>query len=93
MEYGMDFLLKLTLINIRFSSIPTGGETRFDYVDRMVTPKLGRVAIWPSVLDEDPSAKDERTVHEAIPVVQGQKFGANAWLHLRNYTKGQEMGC
>ncbi len=29
-------------------------------------------------------ARDDRTYHEALPVVKGMKFGANAWLHLRD---------
>ena len=50
-----------------------------------VQPKKGRALIWPSVLDEDPSMMDVRTYHEALPVIKGKKFGANAWFHLRNY--------
>ncbi len=50
-----------------------------------VQPKKGRALIWPNVLDEDPSVMDHRTYHEALPVVRGKKFGANAWFHLRDY--------
>lgn len=48
-------------------------------------PKRGRVLIWPSVLDDDPNEKDARTDHQALPVEAGQKYGANAWLHMRDF--------
>ena len=28
---------------------------------------------------------DDRTYHEALLVEKGLKYGANAWLHLRNF--------
>jgi prolyl 4-hydroxylase len=40
-----------------------------------VTPKRGRVVLWPSVLDEDPDKKDPRTIHEAMKVIKGVKYG------------------
>ena len=48
-------------------------------------PKRGRVLIWPSVLDDDPNEKDDRTDHQALPVEAGKKYGANAWLHMRDF--------
>lgn len=30
-------------------------------------------------------SKDDRTYHEALVVEKGLKYGANAWLHLRNF--------
>ena len=77
------------------SDVEEGGETRFDYFgdDLQVRPKRGRVVLWPSVLDEDPLEIDERTEHEAMPVLKGRKYAANAWLHLRSYQKALELGC
>lgn len=48
-------------------------------------PKRGQVLIWPSVLDDDPNEKDDRTDHQALPVEAGIKYGANAWLHMRDF--------
>ena len=56
-------------------------------------PKRGRALIWPSVLDEDPSAKDPRTDHQALPVEAGVKYGANAWLHLRDFKTPHKNNC
>ena len=50
-----------------------------------VEPKPGRALMWPSVLDDDPSAikrvSDHRTTHEALTVTRGRKLAANMWLH------------
>ena len=67
--------------------------TNFPYLDLTVTPKRGRAALWPSVWDHDPNKKDSRTNHQAMPVIQGQKFGANAWLHQRNFKDNNAKGC
>ena len=56
-------------------------------------PKRGRVLIWPSVLDENPSLKDPRTDHQALPVEEGVKYGANAWLHLRDFKTPHKKSC
>lgn len=73
------------------NDVEEGGATRLTdltgddggiFID--VKPKKGRALIWPSVLDEDPSVMDDRTFHEALVVKKGEKFGANAWFHLRN---------
>jgi prolyl 4-hydroxylase len=46
-------------------------------------PKRGRALIWPSVFNDQPDEKDPRTRHQALPVLGGVKYGANAWFHLR----------
>jgi hypothetical protein len=72
-------------------SASAGGETRFTnifgdetniYLD--VKPKKGRALIWPSMLNEDLYEFEPKTYHEARIVNKGNKYGANAWLHLRD---------
>lgn len=70
-----------------------GGGTRFPDLDLTVMPKRGRALIWPSVLNEDPMEKDWRTEHEALPVTKGQKYGANAWLHLGDFKDAFDRDC
>ena len=48
-------------------------------------PKRGRALIWPSIQNENPHQKDPRTDHEAMPVIKGVKYGANAWQHIRDF--------
>lgn len=47
----------------------------------MVEPKLGSAILWPSTYDSEPMKEDERTTHEAMPVLEGIKYGANMWVH------------
>mmetsp|Transcript_2884 Transcript_2884/g.6020 ORF Transcript_2884/g.6020 Transcript_2884/m.6020 type:complete len:663 (-) Transcript_2884:56-2044(-) len=76
------------------NDVDEGGGTRFtdlgldvdgNSISMDVQPKRGTALIWPSVLDDDPTKMDSRTFHEALPVVAGKKYGANAWLHLRDF--------
>ena len=87
---------RILTVFMYLNDVEAGGETRFDWFDSngiLVKPKLGRVVLWPSVLDDDPTTIDDRTEHEAMPVVQGQKYAANAWFHLRSREKATEMDC
>ncbi len=58
-----------------------------------VAPKLGRALLWPSVLDHDPLARDDRTDHEAVAVGRGVKFASNYWLHLWDFQGPNRAGC
>jgi len=75
------------------NDVEEGGGTRFTDLDITVAPKTGRVLIWPSILDERPDNRDSRTHHEAMPVIKGIKYGANAWLHQRNFKEPHAKGC
>jgi prolyl 4-hydroxylase len=75
------------------SDVEEGGGTSFPNMDITVTPKKGRAILWPSVLDEDPNAIDERTDHRALPVIAGLKYGANTWIHQRDYRAAQDNDC
>lgn len=70
------------------------GGTNFPYVENVtVQPKKGRAVLWPSVLNEDVNAQDHRTLHQALAVKKGVKYGANAWIHLRDYKENGEKSC
>ena len=56
-------------------------------------PKKRRAVIWPSVLNEDPHAMDIRTDHGALPVEKGTKYGANVWIHQRDFQEPFSRGC
>lgn len=58
-----------------------------------VKPKKGRALLWPSTMDSDPTEMDQRTFHEAKPVIKGRKFAANAWIHLYNFMEPNKWGC
>eukprot|EP00978_Attheya_sp_CCMP212_P015037 scaffold38670_cov50-Attheya_sp.AAC.3 len=75
------------------SDVEEGGETYFNKLKVKSPPRKGKALLWPSVLNSDPSAKDHRTDHQALPVIKGKKYAANAWLHQYDF-KGQWLkGC
>ena len=75
------------------NDVPAGGGTKFPQLGVEVQPKRGRAVLWPSVLDENPMLIDQRTTHSAEKVVEGQKFGANAWLHQFDFKGPNMKGC
>ena len=82
-----------------FSDVEKGGETEFPMVKRpsgktvKIAPKRGSALLWPSVTSDDPTAQDPRTRHAALPVVEGTKFAANAWIHMFDYNEPNIWGC
>jgi prolyl 4-hydroxylase len=85
--------VRILTVFLYFSSVEEGGETNFPVLDLTVEPKRGRALIWPSVLNEDPHQVDPRTKHQALPVVSGLKYGANAFLHQRDKKTADALGC
>ena len=80
------------------NDVEEGGETRFPLLHKekgglAIKPKTGRALLWPSVKNSDPNSKEYRTDHEAMPVIKGTKYGANAWIHLRDFKTPNDKGC
>lgn len=75
------------------NDVEEGGGTHFPELDLTVTPKRGRAVLWPSVYDHNPNVADPRTEHEAMPVIKGVKYGANAWIHQRDFKNPHRNGC
>lgn len=84
---------RILTVFIYLNNVEAGGGTHFEELDLTVMPKRGRVVIWPSVYDENPNEKDWSTMHEALKVEKGIKYGANAWYHLRDYMTPSDKGC
>eukprot|EP00547_Thalassionema_nitzschioides_P006061 CAMPEP_0194207460 /NCGR_PEP_ID=MMETSP0156-20130528/6190_1 /TAXON_ID=33649 /ORGANISM="Thalassionema nitzschioides, Strain L26-B" /LENGTH=456 /DNA_ID=CAMNT_0038934231 /DNA_START=10 /DNA_END=1380 /DNA_ORIENTATION=- len=85
--------VRILTVFLYLNDVEAGGGTNFPKLDVTVLPKRGRVLLWPSVLDEDPNRKDPRTDHQALPVEKGIKYGANAWLHQRDFKEAYKRGC
>ena len=75
---------RILTVFLYLNDVEKGGETGFDHENLIMQPQRGRVVLWPSVLDEWPLDRDDRTDHQAMPIVKGRKYGANVWYHLRN---------
>ncbi len=89
--------VRILTLFIYLNDVEEGGGTSFPLVnDRkgiVVQPKKGWAVLWPSVLDHAPESKDGRTEHEALPVLKGLKYGANAWIHSRDFKTAFAMNC
>jgi len=75
------------------NDVAAGGGTNFDQYNVTVIPRRGRVVLWPSTLNESPIKPDWRTTHQALPVVEGVKYGANFWFHLRDWNAAIKARC
>jgi len=75
------------------NDVEEGGGTEFPTMGLEVTPRKGKAVLWPSVLNQDPNAKDIRTEHGALPVKKGIKYGANAWIHQRDFKEALDRKC
>eukprot|EP00934_Nitzschia_sp_Nitz4_P008535 Nitzschia sp. Nitz4//scaffold47_size129522//15865//17730//NITZ4_003537-RA/size129522-snap-gene-0.192-mRNA-1//-1//CDS//3329552758//8525//frame0 len=85
--------VRILTLYMYLNDVEEGGGTKFNRLDLTVQPKRGRAVLWPSVFNDDPNKKDSRTIHEALPVLQGVKYGANAWFHLRDFKTPNREGC
>ena len=85
--------VRILTLFLYLNDVPAGGGTRFPHMNLAVTPKKGRVLLWPSVWNDRPDDRDYRTEHEALPVLEGVKYGANAWVHQRDFKTPWKKGC
>ena len=85
--------VRILTVFLYLNDVEAGGGTNFPFLNLTVMPKRGRVLIWPSVLDSHPTRIDRRTEHQALPVEKGIKYGANAWLHQRDFKTPHKNGC
>ena len=85
--------VRILTVYLYLNDVQEGGGTHFVFSNITVLPRRGRALIWPNVLDDDPNEMDPRTFHEALPVNQGVKYGANAWIHLRDFKGPLHNGC
>lgn len=90
--YASSMGARILTVFLYLNDVEGGGGTHFTEMNMTVMPKKGRAVLWPSVLDEAPMAIDARTWHEALEVTAGNKYGANAWYHSRDF-KGYWKGC
>lgn len=86
--------VRILTLFIYLSNVTAGGHTKF-FTDPplSVRPQAGRAVLWASVREEDPHRKDERTDHEAQPVLDGVKLAANYWIHQYDFKGAFHRGC
>jgi prolyl 4-hydroxylase len=88
---------RILRFNIYLSDVEEGGETQFpnldDDYDLTVPPKKGKALLWSCVKNENPAEADDRTQLLELPVEQGRKFSAIAWIHMRDFKTPNSKGC
>ena len=77
---------------VYLTDVEAGGGTKFNDLGLVVTPKLGRAILWPSVVAADLLTGEKNTHHEALPVERGIKFAANLWIHLYDFKTPSRSG-
>lgn len=85
--------VRILTVFLYLSDVEEGGGTNFSELNMTVIPKKGKALVWPSVLNQDPNTKDPRTMHQALPVIRGTKFAANAWVHQRDFKEPFSRHC
>ena len=88
-QYGARVLTVFLYLN----TVEEGGGTNFPVVNVTVEAKMGRAVIWPSILNDRPKERDDRTDHAALHVIKGIKYGANAWIHQNNFRIPYSSNC
>jgi len=58
-----------------------------------VQARKGTAVWWPHGLESNPWQKDDRTHHEAMPVIVGKKMAANYWIHGSDFKGSMAAGC
>jgi prolyl 4-hydroxylase len=85
--------VRVLTLYLYLNDVEAGGGTNFDKLDITVMPKRGRALLWPSVFDDKPNDKDDRTTHQALPAEAGIKYGANAWFHMYDFKTAHKESC
>ena len=84
---------RLLTMFVYLSDVDEGGGTKFNKLNITVMPRVGRAVLWPSVRNDRLDSPDYRTMHEAMPVLAGTKYAANAWLHRYDFRTPHGAGC
>ena len=85
--------VRILTVFLYLNDVEAGGGTRFTSLNLTVSAKQGRALLWPNVYNQSPDRKDPRTEHEALPVEKGIKYGANAWIHQRDFKTPYSNDC
>lgn len=94
-QYDRPCGVRILTAFLYLNTVEDGGGTNFPQTEGNLTvqPVKGKAVLWPSVLDENPHEIDHRTEHAALPVLQGEKYAANAWFHQRDFVNNNALGC
>ena len=92
-QLGMACGPRILSVLLYLSDVEEGGETVFPDLGITIKPKKGRAVFFPNVLTTNLEVADVRTSHKAKPVLKGQKYAVNTWIHLYDFKKPNLWGC
>ena len=69
------------------NNVENGGETFFPIVDFKVKPRTGRIVLWKNMID---GKINPDSLHESLPPVDCEKWGANIWIREKSLSEVQE---
>ena len=95
MESHLDLPIgpRLLTVLIYLNKPEQGGETLFPKLGIKVTPEIGKILIFPNVLNINPNRRDTRMKHAGLAVQKGVKYVANYWLHMYNFHGPYKIQC
>jgi len=72
---------RLATVMIYLAAPDIGGFTVFTELNVSVAPEVGSAVVWRNLKGGRGGAGDYRTRHGACPVLRGEKWIANKWIH------------
>lgn len=78
---------RLATLIMYLNSVEKGGETIFPKIGVKITPKKGNAVLFYNCQPD--GKEDPLTYHGGAPVVQGTKWIATKWLHLKEVQYGE----
>ena len=74
---------RMMTVLMYLNDVESGGQTGFPELGIQITPKKGRAIFWWNCFTD--ATIDPMTLHEACPVLAGEKWVMTKWLHEREY--------
>ena len=68
------------------NDVVKGGETSFPNVDKIVTPETGKIVVF-HLCKKGTFEPNEKALHGAMPVIQGEKWAFNLWFRQEEVIK------
>jgi len=68
------------------NDVVKGGETSFPNVDKIVTPEKGKIVVF-HLCKKGTFEPNEKSLHGAMPVIEGEKWAFNLWFRQEEVIK------
>eukprot|EP00747_Dinoflagellata_sp_TGD_P072011 gnl/TRDRNA2_/TRDRNA2_157291_c0_seq2.p1 gnl/TRDRNA2_/TRDRNA2_157291_c0~~gnl/TRDRNA2_/TRDRNA2_157291_c0_seq2.p1 ORF type:complete len:228 (+),score=33.10 gnl/TRDRNA2_/TRDRNA2_157291_c0_seq2:147-830(+) len=85
--------MRLYTMFVYMSDVEEGGGTHFTKLNITAPAKRGAAVFFPDTTDADPSAVEDRTEHEGMDVIRGEKVAINLWAHMYDYMYFYARNC